>query len=55
MQKMFALSLPLPFLCARRTEYEIVGVEARAGLYTATAVLSGRMRLRGPRPDAVVG
>jgi hypothetical protein len=26
-QKMFPLSLPLPFLCHRRTEYEIVGVK----------------------------
>lgn len=25
-QKMFALSLPLPLLCRRRTDYEIVGV-----------------------------
>jgi hypothetical protein len=25
-QKLFALALPLPFLCVRRTEYEIVGV-----------------------------
>jgi hypothetical protein len=25
-QKLFALDLPLPFLCVRRTEYEIVGV-----------------------------
>jgi hypothetical protein len=25
-QKLFALYLPLPFLCVRRTEYEIVGV-----------------------------
>ena len=25
-QKLFALSLPIPFLCLRRTQYEIVGV-----------------------------
>jgi hypothetical protein len=26
-QKLFSLSLPLPFFCVRRTEYEIVGVK----------------------------
>jgi hypothetical protein len=29
-QKLFALDWPLPFLCKRRTQYEIVGVKAAA-------------------------
>ena len=31
-QKLFPLSLPLPFLCYRRTEYEIVGVKLAPAL-----------------------
>ena len=40
-QKMFALSLPLPFLCRRRTEYEIVGVKL-APAFTPDGVLPGK-------------
>ena len=31
-QKLFALDLPLPFLCVRRTQYEVVGVKPAPAL-----------------------
>jgi hypothetical protein len=36
-QKLFPLSLPLPFLCHRRTEYEIVGVKLAPAYAPPTA------------------
>ena len=33
-QKLFTLAWPLPFLCKRRTQYEIVGVEQAPALQT---------------------
>jgi hypothetical protein len=40
-QKLFPLSLPIPFLCRRRTEYEIVGVRV-APAYAPNAQVPAR-------------
>ncbi len=40
-QKLFALDWPLPFLCLRRTQYEIVGVKP-APAYPSTAPMPAR-------------
>jgi hypothetical protein len=40
-QKLFTLDLPIPFLCLRRTEYEIVGVKP-APAYPSTAPIPMR-------------
>lgn len=40
-QKLFSLAWPLPFLCVRRSEYEIVGIRSEPGSSAAPAVPAG--------------